>query len=353
MTKHACGLTVAVSLALSSAAVSWGQLQDTAAKPLATSAHDCAAAEASDFPKAVITNGAVKAVIYLPDSTSGYYRATRFDWSGVIGCLAANGHTYFGQWFPKYDPLANDSISGPVEEFKGEDGALNYAEAKPGELFVKPGVGVLRRVDEKPYSSYLTYPLVDGGKWEVSRSPTGVSFTQRLRSPTGVAYTYRKNLQLDKHEPLLLLAHELKNEGQKPLELDVYDHDFFMIDGAPTGPDMVVHFPFQPVPEHALPNGGQISGNDLVYTSELQPRQTVNSFLTGYSDKVSDYNFTVENQRTHVGVQQTADRPLSHLNFWSIRTTICPEGYIHLSIAPGQTAHWTIRYRFFSQSDTR
>ena len=348
MMKAAAGCATALSFVLSSATVSRAERQEPAAKLPATFAHDCAAAEASDFPKAVISNGAVRAVVYLPDSTRGYYRATRFDWSGVIGCLAANGHTYFGQWFPKYDPLANDSISGPVEEFKGEEGGLNYAAAKPGELFVKPGVGVLRKVDDKPYSSYFTYPLVDGGKWKVSTSRTGVAFTQRLQSPTGVAYTYRKNLQLDKREPLLLLEHELKNEGQKPLELDVYDHDFFMIDGAPTGPDMVVHFPFQPVPEHALPNGGQISGTDLGYTSELQPRQTVNSFLTGYSDKVSDYNFTVENRKTHVGVQQTADRPLSHLNFWSIRTTICPEGYVHLSIAPGQTAHWTIRYRFFS-----
>ena len=84
----------------------------------------CAAAEAADFPKAVLSNGLVKAVVYLPDSTRGYYRATRFDWSGVIGCLSAKGHTYFGPWFPRYDPLVNDSISGPAEEFKPRGGSL-------------------------------------------------------------------------------------------------------------------------------------------------------------------------------------------------------------------------------------
>ena len=235
-----------------------------------------------------------------------------------------------------------------MEEFKGEDGALNYAEAKAGELFVKPGVGILRKVDDKPYSSYVTYPLIDGGKWKIRTSRRSVTFTQRLTSPTGVAYTYRKDLELDGHEPVLLLKHELKNSGKKTLDMDVYDHDFFMLDGEPTGPNIVVHFPFPPVPEHPLLNGGQISGNDLTYTSELQTKQTVNSFLTGYSDKVSDYDFTVENRQTHVGVQQTSDKPLSHLNFWSIRTTICPEGYIHLNIPPGQTATWMIRYRFFS-----
>jgi len=56
----------------------------------------------------------------------------------------------------------------------------------------------------------------------------------------------------------------------------------------------------------------------------------------------------VENRNTGVGVEQTGDLPISSIYFWSIRTTICPEAYVHLKIAPGQTAHWTIRYRFYA-----
>lgn len=308
---------------------------------------DCAAAAAVDVPKAVITNGTVKAVVYLPDSARGYYRSTRFDWSGVIGCLSAKGHTYFGPWFSHYDPLVNDSISGPVEEFKPEEGAIGYAAAKPGDLFVKPGVGVLRRVDDKPYSSYVTYPLVDAGTWTSHATHTGVESTQQLKSPTGVAYLYRKRLQLDPHAPVLVLEHELTNRGTAPLEMDVYDHNFVVLDNEPTGPDTVVRFAFYPEPERPLPNGGTIQGKELTYTSELQPKQTVNAILTGYSNNISDYDFTVENRHTHVGLHQTSDHPLSHLNFWSIRTVVCPEGYIHLNIAPGQTATWKIRYSFF------
>lgn len=57
----------------------------------------------------------------------------------------------------------------------------------------------------------------------------------------------------------------------------------------------------------------------------------------------------VEDQKTGVGVEQTADLPISRFNFWSIRTTICPEAYIHLVIEPGQTARWSIRYRFYAK----
>lgn len=311
--------------------------------------HECSALPQTSYPKAAISNGLVNAVVYLPDAKNGYYRATRFDWSGVVGCLSYKGHTYFGQWFPRYNPLANDSISGPVEEFKPSEGALNYNEAKPGELFVKPGVGVLRKISDSAYSSYFTYPLVDGGKWTVRTNKSGVRFTQRLNTQLGIAYVYRKNLRLDKRAPVLLIEHQLKNTGKKTIEMDVYDHDFFMLDHASTGPEIVVHFPFAPKAERPLMNGGKIVGNDITYEQELQPRQTVASFLTGYSDKVSDYDFTVENRAAAIGVEQTADVPISQFNFWSIRTTVCPEAYIHLKIEPGKTAHWTIKYRFYEK----
>jgi len=44
----------------------------------------CASSIAADFPKAVLSNGPVQAVVYLPDPQKGYYRSTRFDWSGVV-----------------------------------------------------------------------------------------------------------------------------------------------------------------------------------------------------------------------------------------------------------------------------
>jgi len=38
-------------------------------------------------PEAWISNGLVRAKLYLPDAGNGYYRGTRFDWSGVIAGL--------------------------------------------------------------------------------------------------------------------------------------------------------------------------------------------------------------------------------------------------------------------------
>jgi hypothetical protein len=145
---------------------SWAALVSAATSGVAwaeAASSGCAAEMQTSYPKASISNGPVQAVLYLPDAKNGYYRASRFDWSGVIPCLAYKGHTYFGVWFSHYDPMIADAITGPVEEFRSADGALDYDHAKPDGLFVKIGVGVLRKAGDSPYQFMHTYPLVDGG----------------------------------------------------------------------------------------------------------------------------------------------------------------------------------------------
>ena len=307
--------------------------------------------EQTSYPKAAISNGAVNAVLYLPDAKTGYYRGARFDWSGVVGCLAYKGHTYFGVWFPHYDPQLHDAITGPVEEFRSANGdsALKYDEAKPGDPFVKIGVGVLRKIDDGPFKFAEQYPIIDGGKWTINPGKSSVQFQHTLKSPIGIAYAYKKTVSLDKQEPVLILQHELKNTGTETIETQVYDHNFYVLDGAATGPDMVVRFPFEPIAAKDLGNGARVEGKQIVYDRELETGQNAMSFLTGYSSDASSYNIVVENRKTGVGVEQTGDQPISRMNFWSIRTTICPEAYIHIKIAPGETAHWTIRYRFLAK----
>lgn len=315
------------------------------------SADPCAAMPHLDVPQATITNGLVHALVYLPDAKIGYYRSTRFDWSGVIPCLSYEGHTYFEPWRPTHNPLQHDSLSGPVEEFHPTDGGLGYGEAKPGGLFVKPGVGVLRKVTETPYKFSFFYPIVQLGAWKVHVKRSSVSFTQKLKSPIGYAYVYTKTLELPKGHPMLVLHHRMKNTGTRTIDMDVYDHDFYRLDNTPTGPDMTVRFAFDPKLQRELKNGGVQEGREITYRQVLKQEghDSVQSPITGYSDSPADYKFVVENHKTGAGVEQTSDSPIAHLNFWSVRTVIAPEAYIHIHIPPGGTQEWTIRYRFFVQ----
>src|SRR5258708_19252653 len=161
------------------------------------------AVAAADAPEAGISTGAIDAKLYLPDARLGYYRGTRFDWSGVIYSLRYKGHEYFGQWFDKYDPLTHDAIAGPVEEFLTNDAGLGYAEAKPGESFIRIGVGAVKKPDDTAYQRFKTYEIVDPGKRTMPKGKDWIEFSHQLPTDSRYGYTYRNTLRLPQAQPHL------------------------------------------------------------------------------------------------------------------------------------------------------
>ncbi len=309
-----------------------------------------AMAVAEDPPRAEISNGLVRASFYLPDSEHGYYRGGRFDWSGVISRLDYAGHNYFGVWFPTYEPTLHDAITGPVEEFRSEEGALGYKEAKPGDMFIKIGVGILRKPDDHPYEFSREYKILNTGVWLIRPQADRVEFVQELKGVNGYSYVYTKEVRLVKGKPELVLEHSLKNTGKRVIETHVYNHDFYVIDGQPTGPAFTIRFPFKPKAVEDLKGAAEIVGNELHYLRELEPgnSDSVASYIEGFGSKASDNDIRVENSKAAAGVRETGDQPIAKLYLWSIRTTVCPEAYISLKIAPKKTAHWRIKYDFYT-----
>lgn len=296
-----------------------------------------------EAPGAEITNGLVHAQLYLPDGENGYYRGTRFDWSGVVASLDYKGHTYHGKWFDKYNPTTHDAIMGPVEEF----GPLGFAEAKAGESFVKIGIGGITKPDEKPYSSFKPYTIVNPGKWSIKKKADQVQFNHVL-TDTNYGYDYQKTLKLTKDKPELVITHTLKNTGARPIETTVYNHNFFVIDQQPTGPGYAVTLPGTTL----SPEGGRGMGdlltfkdNQLIYLRDLEKKEQA-YFPDLAGGKPVPYQLTVTNTKTGASVNVTGDREISKLVFWSSSTTVCPEPYINLNIDPGKSFSWQITYQY-------
>lgn len=306
------------------------------------------AGPAEEFPQAEITNGIVRAKIYLPDAKKGYYRGTRFDWSGNMPELEANGHTYFGQWFRRYDPTLHDAIMGPVEAFS----PVGYDEAAVGENFLVIGVGMLAKPEEDRYFFANKYQIVDAGSWKVKKKSSQVEFRHVLKGDA-YAYDYTKTVALTQGKAELVLSHTLKNTGKKTIESQVYNHNFFMLDNQPTGPDYVTTLTFEPSGDAGRTAArGRLEGKQILYNKPLERGEHLQfESLVGFSDVAKDYDITIENRKTGAAVRITSDRPLSKLAFWSPATTICPEPFIHVKVEPGETFTWTINYQFYSLKD--
>jgi len=305
---------------------------------------------AADFPEAEIADKGTTAKLYLPDAANGYYRGTRFDWSGQISSLRANQHDYFGVWFPKYDAKLHDAIQGPVEEFISEgDTSIGYNEAKPGDSFVRIGVGAVKKAEDKPYERFRTYEIVDPGKWSVDKKKNSLTFRHELKDTNGYAYVYTKTIRLEGSSKMTI-EHSLRNTGSKPLNTMQYNHNFFVIDGKPTGPESSVTFPFEPKGTGSRPLNpslAEIQGKRSAYKKELGRGESAFTEIAGFGPTASDYDFRVENTAAKAGVRIQGDRPIQKIVYWSITTTLCPEAYVDVSAEPGKETKWKYTYSFY------
>jgi hypothetical protein len=321
-----------------------------------------AALFAADPPSAEITNGQVRVKLYLPDPAAGFYRGTRFDWSGMIGSLEFAGHRFYGPWFQRTDPKVRDfafdgadivaglcsAAVGPAEEFLTDNKALGYDEAAPGGTFIKIGVGVLRRPDAAAYDRFQLYEIADPGKWRTLPSKDSVEFVQQISDPsTGYGYSYSKTVRLVPGKPEMVLEHRLVNTGKRPIATRVYDHNFLTLDGDPPGPDFVISAPFEirserpPAPEMAA-----IRGTRIEYRKILSGQDRVATPMLGFDATAAHNQVTVENTRSGAWVRFEGDRPLVNLALWSIRAVLSVEPFIELSVQPGETATWRWAYSY-------
>jgi len=317
-------------------------------------------------PQAEIGNGPLRVKLYLPDPKTGFYRGTRFDWSGVINSLEHEGHEYYGPWFTKTDPKVIDfifdgadivagpcsAIMGPVEEFSSDEKALGYDEAKAGGTFIKIGVGVLRRPDEEAYNPYRLYDIVDSGKWKVRTEKDAVEFIQEVTDPgTGWGYAYTKTVRLAKDKAEMTVEHSLRNTGRRAIDTSVYDHNFLVLDKQPIGPDFTVSVPFEMKTERPLENGlAEVRGKQFLFLKTLEGKETVAASFSGFGKSAADYNIMIENRKVGAGMKISSDRPLAQESLWSIRSVLAMEPFIHMIVEPGKEFTWKYTYSYYSLS---
>jgi hypothetical protein len=233
---------------------------------------------------------------------------------------------------------------GPVEDFL----PVGYTEAKPGETFLKIGIGMLVRPDTASYSIVPPYKIKNSGAWSTTTKQNKIEFVQTLNDSL-YSYQYKKTVELAKDKPGLILSHTLKNTGTRPIETLVYDHNFLMPDKQTTGPGFVITFPFKPVATGSNEELATITNNEIIFRKQLNKNDHVYyQEIKGYGANINDYDIKVEDKNTGIGVRITSDQPLSKLAFWSASTTVCPEPFIKIDVNPGASFSWKIFYNFFA-----
>ena len=387
--------------------------------------------------------GSMRMTVADPRVAEPYYRGTRFDRTGIILSLESGGHRYVQPWQRHYDPYSHDAVSGPAEEFlpvfpdaglvqsgtevRGAKALTPSGECTPDfsagpqspatpagtapvcgvtqpqrseeglrrtplltNGILKIGVGLLRG-DGEPYDRFKLYEVLDPGQMTIilgKNTETGATGPEPSDTgPSAITfrhfldgyYDYEKLVEIPA-EGRLRISHRLTNRSTLLFDTYVYCHNFFILDGAPTGRATRFTFPFRPVGDWRAPyDSVRLSDRGIVFDRNLAPSETVfmgnlrpdppylllpdsaagrtnpalnapptdtrrSSTHTGPEE--AGYRFTLQNLDNNLRVEAECDRAMDYAVFWSNADVSCLEPYIPLRLAPGQTARWTLDYRF-------
>lgn len=301
-----------------------------------------------DYPHLAIAAGGLKLTVYLPDAEKGFYRGPRFDWSGQLGQIEYQGHTFCGPFRTPHDPVNHECTRGPAEEF-GMDHPPGYDEAAVGGTYIKVGVGLLRKESAAKYAFYKPNQIAQPGQWEVTHGEDWVEFVQELRC-NAYACRYTKRIALEKTAAAFTIAHTLANTGTKPFGggHTHYCHNFFILDGQPIGPDYKLAFGFDCAV--AQKNGAarvETKDRQFALLDPIPPKGTLWVLLKGWAGTQEEHRMVIENAKAGAGVRITGDRPALKYVVYAERTAVCPEAFIQLDVSPGQEQTWRNRYEFF------
>ncbi len=313
-----------------------------------------------DYPHQVLkTRAGLEAVVMLPDAAKGFYRGTRFDWSGHIGEVRLGKHRYFGIWRKPHDPQNFEHGVGPCDEFGLEDPA-GYSEAKPGESFLKIGVGVLRRADDKPYRFFENYEIVGRGKWQAYADEKRVRTVQTIDDVDGWGIEYEKTIEAasninrnkgpnaGKTEHTVTLSRRLKNIGKKRIQTTHYNHNFIRFDDEPVGSNYTMTVPrgLEIVAAQREEAARLLEQADNSMKPKAAITQGVLFRYSGQPRNKSQFSLVIANTKTNAVLQIDQFHEVSDLRLYMAPTAFCPEPFMPLDLQPGDETSWRTVYSF-------
>lgn len=288
----------------------------------------------------ILKNDLLELHIDLPTQN---YKHSRFDWTGKIVALSYKGNRLSGNEKPDIEG-ALFLGKGFYNEF-GIDSALGYTEAKAGDWFHKIGVGALRK-DDTEYNFHKRYeirPL----NFEVAFEINTVQISCQSPSLNGYSYFLKKEIEL--LETGFTIKYDLENRGERPIVTNEYNHNFLSLAGESIGTAYSLKFPFQIKPalfgETVNPEQlVQIGQSDITFLATPSEAFFFSNLSGG---ALVPAKWELEHTKLKIGISETGDFSTQSINLWGMGHVICPELFISINIAAGQSMQWSRTYQVY------
>jgi hypothetical protein len=235
-----------------------------------------------------------------------------------------------------------------------------YSEAKPGESFLKIGVGVLRRADDKPYRFFENYEIDGRGKWQAYADEKRVRTVQTIDDVDGWGIEYEKTIEAasninrnkgpnaGKTEHTVTLSRRLKNIGKKRIQTTHYNHNFIRFDDEPVGSNYTMTVPrgLEIVAAQREEAARLLEQADNSMKPKAAITQGVLFRYSGQPRNKSQFSLVIANTKTNAVLQIDQFYEVSELRLYMAPTAFCPEPFMPLDLQPGDETSWRTVYSF-------
>jgi len=265
------------------------------------------------------------------------YDRSRFDWTGFIPQVSLNGHTFCTPEEADWHPNGTGG-EGICNEFKADDTVMGADDSD--NLFLKPGVGLLERPNKDSYDIITPYKVVKPFPCTVNHGDCFVDFHLDEIPFKGISYKTDKHISVI--DNMLIITTTVTNTGEKPIELDEYNHNFLSMNGLGAHPQvkLSMHKDFY----NSTETPGLVMNEDsITFTDDIR-----SSFMIYCRAPVvhSPLRWELRDEKAGLAVQEWGDFDVTKYMVWGGPHTITPEIYGNFKIPPNQKTSWTRLWKF-------
>lgn len=272
-------------------------------------------------------------------------RTQRFDNTAIVTQVVLDGACSFCTSEQVLPGRRTTNGVGLCGEFVLPGAAEN---AKAGEWFCKPGVGLLRQIeDHLPYDMWKTYEI---RPYAVHMQPTddGVVFRQEGTPCGGYGVDIEKRYRLQENR--LILDIDVRNVGAVEICLQEYQHNFVSLAGLPVSEGYVLELngdkllremegqTLRQGDEIPLPSAVRVQGNEVSWEKNMD-----GCVLYHRSEEIDPEQtpyWTLHHLRSEASVTEQTGFVPSRVDVWAVEHCVCAEFYHAAHLAPGETSHW-------------
>lgn len=209
---------------------------------------------------------------------------------------------------------------------------LGYDEAKVGEGFVKIGVGVEKKTENKPYTNWDKHEIIKRAENEVKSFGSEIIYTQNLEFGS-FSYQYEKIVKLIGSS--LKISHRLKNKSEKNIKTLWYSHPFFDI-------NLFEEKIILDIPEEYKLINGNIKTKNII-PIDADSKKGI-CFNWNVSENGENKQILLNKETTIYSAKGDFDFPELQIYVNEKVVSVEPKKIIELN--PGEEFSWATEYRF-------